>query len=153
MAMPDYLLQFRAPGDNQEPIAAGISERYGNLDGWITAEEWIRWARPVWYADDWAPNGDGIRETDVLNVIQARETNDERHLAPLQLGVIERCIKLWSNPGDIVFSPFMGIGSEGYVAIRLNRRFVGIELKKSYFDHACRNIMAAEIDKRQLTMF
>lgn len=153
MALPDYLLQFRAPGDNPEPIKAGISDRYGNVEGWITSEEWIRWARPVWYAEDWAPDGDGIRETDVLNVVQARDTNDERHLAPLQLGVIERCIKLWSNPSDLVFSPFMGIGSEGYVAIRLGRQFVGVELKPSYFEHACKNIRASEASKNQLGLF
>ncbi len=169
MAMADYLLQFRKPGDNATPIAAGISTRYHNTDGWITADEWIRWARPVWYSADWVPDTeivllrdsddpnsftvtyndgknswDGIKETDVLNVRQARETNDERHLAPLQLGVIERAIKLWSNPGDLVYSPFLGIGSEGYMAVKLGRKFVGCELKKSYWESACRNLESAE---------
>lgn len=143
MALADYLIQFRKPGDNTEPIKAGISERYDNPDGWITAEEWIEWAAPVWYrAGENYPGG--IRETDVLNVAVAREEADERHIAPLQLGVIERAVKLWSNPGDLVLSPFAGIGSEGVGALRLNRRFTGVELKESYFKTACRNLAAAE---------
>lgn len=143
MALADYLLQFRKPGENPEPIRAGVSERYGNPDGWITAEEWIEWAAPVWYrASDHYPGG--IRETDVLNAAVARDDKDERHIAPLQLGVIERAVKLWSNPGDLVLSPFAGIGSEGVVAVRHGRRFVGIELKPSYFETACRNLAAVE---------
>lgn len=161
MALADILLQFRKPGDNPEPISAG--QHLGN-DGWITNAEWVNWARPIWYAADYMPgtakinyNGDpcpdGIRETDVLNVVQARETNDERHLAPLQLGVIERCIKLWSAPRDLVYSPFAGIGSEGYMAIKLNRRFVGGELKRSYWQSAIRNLKTAEREKSSLTLF
>jgi len=84
-----------------------------------------------------------IRETDVLNAAVARDAADERHIAPLQLGVIERAVKLWSNPGDLVFSPFAGIGSEGYVALQHGRRFSGIELKQSYFDTARRNLERA----------
>lgn len=143
MALADYLIQFRKPGDNTEPIRAGISERYGNPEGWITADEWIEWAAPVWYrASEHYPGG--IRETDVLNAAVARENADERHIAPLQLGVIERAVKLWSNPGDLVFSPFAGIGSEGVGALRNGRRFAGVELKPSYFETACRNLTAAE---------
>jgi hypothetical protein len=157
MALADYILQFRKPGDNPDPIRAGISEKYGNLEGWITQEEWIRWARPVWYGADFLPEGaddpNPIRETDVLNVRQARETNDERHLAPLQLGVIERCIKLWSAPGELVYSPFAGIGSEGYQAVRFRRRFVGGELKESYFNSAIENLKEAERVKEQKTLF
>lgn len=167
MALADYLLQFRKPGDNPEPIEAGISRRYENESGWITSEEWIRWARPVWYGSDWLPEAtvihetggnvrfeyDGISETDVLNVRQARETDDERHLAPLQLAVIHRAVKLWSNPGDTVFSPYAGIGSEGYEAIKLGRRFVGSELKASYFESACRNLRHAEESLMQGTLF
>jgi hypothetical protein len=148
MALADYVLQFRRPGQNPEPIAAGVSERYGNPDGWITSEEWIEWAAPVWYrAGDGYPGG--IRETDVLNVAQARDERDERHLAPLQLGVIERCVKLWSNPGDLVLSPFAGVGSEGVVSLRLDRRFVGVELKPAYWRVACRNLAHA---KSQLSL-
>jgi DNA modification methylase len=142
MALADYVLQFRKPGDNPEPIRAGISQKYKNEHGWISQEEWIEWAAPVWYrAGEGYPGG--IRETDVLNVRSARESDDERHLAPLQLGVIERAVKLWSNPGDLVFSPFAGIGSEGVGALRIGRRFVGIELKRSYFETACRNLERA----------
>ena len=165
VAMADYLLHFKKPGDNPRPIRAGISEKYANPNGWITNDEWIRWARPVWYASDWMPERavvlitmpdgslslewesapkDGIAESDVLNVAQARDTNDERHLCPLQLGVIERCVKLWSAPGDIVLSPFAGIGSEGYEAVRLHRQFIGIELKPSYYQSAIRNLRQAE---------
>jgi hypothetical protein len=148
MALADYLIQFRKPGDNPEPIRAGISERYGNEDGWITPEEWIEWAAPVWYrASEHYPGG--IRETDVLNVAVARDNGDERHIAPLQLGVIERAVKLWSNPGDLVLSPFAGIGSEGVGALRLGRRFTGVELKPSYFRTAVGNLRAEE---RQLSL-
>jgi len=142
MALADYILQFKKPGENPKPIRAGVSKKYENESGWVTQEEWIEWAAPVWYGD-FRANG-GIRETDVLNVAQARETNDERHLCPLQLGVIERCVKLWSAPGDTVFSPFMGIGSEGYEAVRLGRKFIGCELKRSYWMSAIRNLRQAE---------
>lgn len=143
MALADYVLQFRKPGDNAEPIRAGISEKYKNADGWITQEQWIEWAAPVWQRQsDKFPHG--IRETNVLNVRVARDEKDERHLCPLQLDVIERCVKLWSNPGDLVLSPFAGIGSEGHVSLKFQRRFVGVELKRSYFETACRNLEASE---------
>lgn len=132
-AMADYVLLFRKPGENVTPI---------NPD--ITNDEWIHWARPIWY---------GIRESDTLQVAEGRADDDERHICPLQLGVIERCIRLWSNPGELVVSPFAGIGSEGYEAVRLGRRFVGIELKPSYFDLAKRNLVTAEHAKAQGTLF
>lgn len=122
-ALADYILVFRKPGDNEIPVTPDISN-----------DEWIEWARPIWY---------GIRESDTLNVAEGREAEDERHICPLQLGTIARCIRLWSNEGDTVCSPFMGIGSEGYEAIRLGRRFVGIELKGSYYRAACRNVARA----------
>lgn len=122
-AMADYILLFRAPGENPEPIKTDVSN-----------EEWILWARPIWY---------GIRESDTLNAAEARESDDERHIAPLQLGTIERCVRLWSNPGDLVLSPFAGIGSEGYVSIKHGRRFVGTELKPSY-----RPLKASRITER-----
>lgn len=162
-ALADYLLVFRKPGDNPTPIEAGTHERWNPERGWITADEWCEWAAPVWYRampkavneHSNAPEQanypsrhqltDGIAETDVLrNFVQGRESEDEKHLCPLQLGVIERCIKLWSAPGDIVFSPFSGIGSEGYQAIKFNRRFVGIELKESYYRVAIENLKEAE---------
>lgn len=143
MALADYLLYFRKPGENPVPIRAGMSPRYNAGAGWITEEEWIEWAAPVWYRQTKHYPG-GIRETDVLNVSQARETDDERHLCPLQLGVIERAIKLWSAPGDLVLDPFTGIGSTGYRALELGRRFVGCELKESYWKQAQRNLREAE---------
>jgi hypothetical protein len=142
MALADYLLYFRKDGENPIPIHAGISDRYNQEGGWITEEEWIEWAAPVWYRQQKGMTG-GIRETDVLNVRQARDDEDERHLCPLQLGVIERAVKLWSAPGDTVFSPFAGIGSEGFMALKLNRKFIGIELKPSYWEVAQENLQLA----------
>jgi DNA modification methylase len=123
-AMADYILLFRAPGENPQPVKTDVSN-----------EEWIQWARPVWY---------GIKESDTLNVAEARSERDERHICPLQLGTIERCVRLWSNPGDVVGSPFAGIGSEGYKALQLDRRFVGIELKRAYWEVARKNLDAAK---------
>jgi DNA modification methylase len=150
--LADYLLIFRKKGDNPLPVRSGISENYDNEAGWITSEEWIEWAAPVWYGAHRGIPG-GIRESDVLNVRQARETDDERHLAPLQLGVIERCVKLWSAPGDTVYSPFAGIGSEGFEAVRLNRKFIGGELKRSYWLSAIENLKRAAIEKDSPSLF
>jgi DNA modification methylase len=116
---------------------------------------------PVWYRRVSDPekgsieavNPWGIQETDVLNVRQARETDDERHLCPLQLSVIARAIKLWSAPGDLVYSPFAGIGSEGYEAIRHGRRFIGGELKRSYWQSAIDNLHEAERRKGAMSLF
>lgn len=171
-ALADYVVVFKKPGENGNPIRAGISEKYDNREGWITGDEWCEWAAPVWYRKMPAEKSphypfqenypsrhqatDGISEGDVLrNFVDGRENDDEKHLCPLQLGVIERCVKLWSNPDDVVLSPFMGIGSEGYVAIRHNRRFVGCELKTSYFRVACENLRDAErsIIGREDTLF
>jgi DNA modification methylase len=132
-ALADYILVFRKPGENAVPIIPDL-----------TNEDWIQWARPIWY---------GIRESDTLQVAEARDSDDERHICPLQLGTIERCIRLWSNPGELVFSPFTGIGSEGYEAIRLGRRFYGTELKPSYAQIAARNLRVAEHKRTQGTLF
>lgn len=142
MALADYLIYFRKPGDNLKPILAGISDKYNKGKGWITQEEWIEWAAPVWYRRTEYKLG-GIKQTDVLNVKTARENDDERHLCPLQLGVIERAIKLWSAPGEIIFDPFTGIGSTGVVALNHERRFIGVELKKSYYEDAIKNLKYA----------
>ncbi len=123
-ALADYILVFRKPGDNAVPVRPDISN-----------DDWIEWARPIWY---------GIKETDTLNVAQARDERDERHICPLQLGTIERCVRLWSNRGEIVLSPFAGIGSEGYVALQHGRHFVGVELKRNYFDVACRTLASVQ---------
>lgn len=125
--MADYLLVFRAPGDNLEPVGQDSKN--------FPVDQWQQWASPVWM---------DIRQTNTLNVKQAREDKDSKHICPLQLDLIERAILLWSNPGDIVLSPFMGIGSEGFVALKQKRRFVGIELKSQYFDVAARNLSDAE---------
>ncbi len=127
--LADYILLFRKPGDNAVPIHPDISN-----------EDWIQWAHPVWY---------GIRESDTLNVAEARTERDERHITPLQLGLIERCIRLWSNPGETVLSPFAGIGSEGYKALLLDRKYIGIELKAEYYQAACRNLERAVSHKTQ----
>jgi DNA modification methylase len=116
---------FRKPGENESPI---------RVDD-FSDKEWIEFARPIWY---------GIRESNTLNAAVARDDDDERHICPLQLGTIERCIRLWSNVGDLVVSPFAGIGSEGHEAIRLGRRFWGCELKPSYYRTAVRNLQTAE---------
>jgi DNA modification methylase len=132
-AMADYILFFRKPGDNAVPIHPEL-----------TNDEWIQWARPIWY---------GIRESDTLQVVEARADEDERHVCPLQLGTIERCVRLWSNPGELVVSPFAGIGSEGYEALRLGRRFFGVELKPTYFDVAVKNLRAAIAQRAQRGLF
>lgn len=171
MALADYLLLFRKPGNDAEPIRAGMSPKYNPNGGWITEKEWIRWARPVWYSSDWMPpqaieveigedgvpyaywataEDPGIRMTDVLNVRQAKETDDERHLCPLQRGVIERSVKLWSAPGELVMSEFAGIGSEGHTAVELGRRFIGFELKQSYWRQACLNVQEGWKRRQQM---
>ncbi len=151
MCLPDYLLQFRKPGVNPVPIRAGISKKYNPGGGWIGEKEWIQWAHAVWYRRT-PENPGGIMETNVLNARVARDTDDEKHLCPLQLDVIDRCVKLWSAPGDKVLSPFMGIGSEGYVSLINGRKFVGIELKPSYYNAAC-GYLADAVSKRDLLQF
>lgn len=123
-ALADYVLLFRRPGENAVPVDTDVDN-----------ETWIEWARPVWH---------GIRETDTLNERVARDDADERHICPLQLPLIERCVRLWSNPGETVVSPFAGIGSEGVVSVRLGRRFVGCELKASYWRTAVENLRQVE---------
>ena len=120
----EYIEVFRKPGDNAVPIQPDISN-----------DDWIEWALPIWY---------GIRESDTLNVRAARGDDDDRHICPLQLGVIERCVRLWTNSNEVVLSPFAGIGSEGYESVRLGRRFIGIELKHEYAEAAQRNLTMVE---------
>ena len=138
MGIPDYVLTFRRPGENPEPVS------HTRDDFPVTL--WQKWASPIW---------DDIDPSDTLQFRSARENDDERHVCPLQLEVIRRCVRLWSNGGDNVLSPFAGIGSEGVVALEEARRFVGIELKQSYFEQAARNLAAAEPKARgkQVTIF
>ena len=126
----DYLVTMRKPGENPEPIAHESAD--------FPVSKWQRYASPIWT---------DINPSDTLQRTSAREHDDEKHIAPLQLTVIRRALEIWTNPGDLVLSPFMGIGSEGFVALDMERRFVGIELKKSYFDQAAANLKTA---RRQL---
>ncbi len=128
MGMPDYLLVFRKPGDNAEPITHRPED--------FPVSQWQEWASPVWMTVD---------QTNVLNVQAAREQADEKHICPLQLDVIERALIMWSNPGDVVLSPFMGIGSEGHCALKMRRKFFGVELKDSYWRQAVKNLTAAQM--------
>lgn len=125
--MPDYLLTFVKDGENAEPIKHTPES--------FPLEQWQEWASPVWMTID---------QANVLNVRAAKDMGDERHLCPLQLDVTERALVMWSNPGDVVLSPFMGIGSEGVVSLRQGRKFVGVELKESYWQQACRYLDAED---------
>jgi DNA modification methylase len=131
--LADYILIFRKPGENAVPIHPDI-----------TNDMWIEWARPVWY---------GVRESDTLNTREAKSNEDDRHICPLQLDTIERCIRLWSNPGETVFSPFAGIGSEVYQAVKLGRKGLGIELKTLYAKTAAKNCREAENEVDQPDLF
>ena len=130
--IPDYLVTMRKPGENTEPVSHTHDE--------FPVQLWQKYASPVWF---------DINPSNTLQYRTARENDDERHICPLQLEVIERGIELWSARGDLVFSPFTGIGSEGYVALQMGRRFVGAELKKSYFDLAVRNLEDATKENTQ----
>ena len=152
IGMPEYLLIFRKWDESREadeiPIrhyanAAEAEKAGGDLSQVMPLEVWQKYASPVWF---------DIRRTDVLNGRGARGENDEKHICPLQLSVIERAIELWSNPGDVVLTPFLGIGSEVYQAVKMNRRGIGIELKKSYFDMAVQNVRDAEDEMHQATL-
>lgn len=127
MGMADYVLVFRKPGENADPVE--------HMPEHFPVSQWQKWASPVWM---------DINQTNTLNVRMAKDNADERHLCPLQLDLIERAVTMWSNPGDVVLSPFMGIGSEGVTALKLKRKFIGVELKPSYFKHACRYLEAQE---------
>jgi len=134
--IPDYLVTMRKPGENQEPIAHTHEE--------FPVDLWQKIASPIWM---------DINQSDTLQFRTAREEDDERHIAPLQLEVIERALLLWSNPNDVVFSPFLGIGSEGYQSIKQGRRFIGTELKPSYFQLAKRNMEQAVQEMKQIDIF
>ena len=124
--LPDYLIKFRAPGENEVAI---------DSDGDVSRNEWIEWAECCW---------SNIRETNTLNVKEARSEEDTKHICPLQLDVIDRLVRLYSNPGEVVFSPFTGIGSEGYISLQRGRSFYGCELKPEYHAQALKNLAKAE---------
>jgi DNA modification methylase len=141
--LQDYLIKFRKPGDNETAI---------NAKGEVSRNDWIQWAEGYW---------DDIQETDTLNTAAAKSADDTKHICPLQLEVIRRCVLLFSNPGEIVFSPFTGIGSEGFSALggvskktkkRIDnpRRFYGCELKPEYYAQAQKNLTAATRGRESL---
>lgn len=146
--IPQYLLAFRKDGENPEPVAHidGLTEFCGEnppIHGNLSHERWRRYASPVWM---------DINFSNTLNAKAARDNEDERHVCPMALDLIERAIHLWSNPGDVVFDPFSGVGSTGYQAIKMGRKFVGSELKQSYFAQACKNIESAKANQGGLFM-
>ena len=130
--IPDYLVTMRAPGEVVDRVAHGAD---------LPVDEWQKLASPVWM---------DINPSDTLQYQSARDHDDERHICPLQLEVIRRGIRLWTRPGDVVLSPFAGIGSEGHCAIQMGRKFVGVELKRSYYEQAARNLAAAHMQTQDL---
>jgi len=130
---PDYVLLFRNEGINETPVKQNMS-----------VDLWQKWASPVWM---------DINQTNTLSKIESRDENDEKHICPLQLDVIQRIIALYSNENETIFTPFAGIGSEVYQAIKMNRKGIGIELKESYFNQAVKNCKEAEMEKNQMTLF
>jgi len=148
---------MRKPGENPEPISHGrgfeeyLGERQepkapktdNHLKNKYSHYVWQRYASPVWF---------DIRQGNTLNIQQAREKEDERHVCPLQLDVIARCLELWSNKGDTILDPFAGIGSTGYQALKMDRKFIGIELKKSYYDVSVKNLKAVQKIKNIKTL-
>jgi len=161
--IPDYLIAMRKPGENTKPIAGEFTHYVGECppDGFkgyqyddgrwyfipgqdaTSIDVWQKYASPVW---------DDIRQTNTLQFQEARESDDERHICPLQLDVIERAMQLWSVPGDVVLSPFMGIGSETYMAVKMDRKAIGAELKPSYFNLAKRNMQSAKDNQYSLAI-
>jgi hypothetical protein len=154
--LADYVVTFGKPGENSEPVAGHFDAFIGTgldvsreaydrdaaetraegrepwpFDMWVSVRVWQRYASPVWM---------DIDQTRTLQYRGGRDKDDEQHISPLQLDVIERCIDLWSNPGDVVLTPFLGIGSEVFGAVEMGRRGVGFELKPSYFEQAVRNL-------------
>ena len=158
--LADYIVTFRKPGENDERVFGKLEYYIGEgnapepiesklkrqskeeAEKWYSIEVWQRYASPVWT---------DINQTRTLQYRNARDEKDEVHISPLQLDVIERCIQLWSNPNDIVFTPFMGIGSEVFGAVELGRKGIGIELKNSYFNQAVKNLLA--LNKKQEGLF
>ena len=156
-ALADYLLLFKKPGDNEVKIPHDATR------GEVTNDDWIEWASPIWsdiQDGGWltedgniSPVWYGIKESDTLNARAGRDAKDERHICPLQLGFIERCVKLWSNPGETVLTPFAGIGSELYTAVKFGRKAIGCELKPSYYQAAVKNLANLEAELNTPDLF
>jgi hypothetical protein len=159
--IPDYVVVMRKPGDNPDPVVGEFTHFVGDQDlnnfvkrqyndgrkvqtrgpEGTSVDVWQHYASPVWF---------DINQTNTLQYQNARDTDDERHICPLQLDVIERCLQLWSIPGDVVLTPFLGIGSEAYMAVKMGRKAIGAELKQSYFALAKRNMEDAESSQYDL---
>lgn len=140
--IPDYLVTFRKPGENPEPVKGELTEYAGTSKPRVSGDKtrdsiniWQQYASPVWM---------DVNPSDTLQYQSARDNNDERHICPLALPVIQRAVQLWTNPGDVVFTPFMGIGSEVYQAVKMGRKGLGVELKPSYFKCAKKNLAKLE---------
>ena len=133
VGIPDYLMVFRKEGEHDHPVHCDIS-----------VDTWQKWASPVWMDIDYG---------NTLNAAAGRDSNDEKHICPLQLDTIERAIRLWTNEGDTVLTPFLGIGSEVYTAIKTGRYGIGFELKESYFNEAIKNCRNIEVESHQPTLF
>jgi len=147
--IPDYLVTMRKPGENTKPIEGEFDHFEGEdfeSKGRFSIDVWQRYASPVWM---------DINPSDTLQKASARDDKDERHIAPLQLQVIHRALQIWTGDDDLVFSPFAGIGSEGYESLRMGRRFVGSELKESYWRQACANLRSVEeyVDRQEMPLF
>lgn len=144
MGIPDYIVIMRKPGENPEPVTH-TNETY-------PVDHWQEVASPIWDYE-FSPCWWDINQTDTLNVAAARDGRDERHICPLQLPVVERLVDLYTNPNDIVSTPFMGIASEVYQAVKMGRRGIGIELKESYFKCAVENMEMLMNEKSQMSIF
>lgn len=140
--IPDYILVFRNAGDNLVPITHQDTDE--KQENYLPVSLWQKYAEPVWY---------DINYSDTLQYTSARDEKDEKHICPLQLETIRRCLHLWSNEGETVLSPFGGIGSEGHESLRLKRNFIGIELKPSYYNQMQRNLQRMIDDLNQTTLF
>lgn len=140
--IPDYILVFRNAGDNLVPITHQVTDE--KQENYLPVSLWQKYAEPVWY---------DINYSDTLQYTSARDEKDEKHICPLQLETIRRCLHLWSNEGETVLSPFGGIGSEGHESLRLKRNFIGIELKTSYYNQMQRNLQRMIDDLNQTTLF
>ena len=159
MGIPDTMVIFRKPGDNPIPVSGRFDiDKYagedkpevaadafnGEVERWNSINIWQRYADPIW-AD--------IRQNYTLNYRAGRDKEDERHICPLQLDVIDRCLQLWSLPGETVLTPFLGVGSEAYAAVKHGRKAIGIELKESYFTQAVKNVEQAVIERDSPDLF
>lgn len=144
MGIPDYVVFMRKPGENPNRVTH-TNESY-------PVSEWQEVASPIWDEVN-SPVWWDINQSDTLNARMPKDDESERHICPLQLPVIERCLRLYSNEGDVVFTPFLGIGSEVYQAVKMKRRGIGIELKPAYYEAAVENVKRAEMDLNQTTLF